>query len=316
MSESKAREWLLSHHNNEYRKNQNHFRLLTGKAKTIAIASGKGGVGKTSVSIKVAKILSEQGYRVLLVDCDYNLSNTAVKLGLPLDDKFNSFVNSALDFESTIYRDGQFHLLKGCNGNNDLFDNDDMVNRILFQVVVQQENNFDFIIFDCPAGLVKENLAICAYCDYRMVVLAPDRSSITDAYSLVKILHSRFGVNDFHLVLNKISNQPQYQRLVKAFSDTVNQFLNCRVRVLGGVKYFGEQVDRFDQELLKTAGTELHDDFLKIIKSFTDEFLDVLSSEEASTRRPLSGMGIGKATLTHAPFRGSNSGHEVRTNHI
>lgn len=309
MSESKTREWLLSHH-----KTQNYSRKLTGKARTIAIASGKGGVGKTSVSIKVGKILAAQGYRVLLVDCDYNLSNTAVKLGIPLDDKFNSFINSNLDFESTIYSDGQFHLLKGCNGNDDLFDSDELVNKILFQIIGQQENNFDFILFDCPAGLVKENLSICAYADYRMVVLTPDRSSITDAYSLVKILNSRYGVNDFHLVLNKISNTPQLMRLVKAFTDTVNQFLSCRVKVLGGVKYFGEQVDRFDQELLKTAGATIHEDFLKIINSFTDEIRDVFSGEPEITRASLSGLGIGKTT--QAPLRGSTFGHDARTNHI
>ena len=315
MSESKTRDWLLSHHQNDQHTQTKGSRRLTGRAKTIAIASGKGGVGKTSVSIKTAKILADQGYKVLLIDCDYNLSNTAVKLGIPLDNKFNEFVNSNLEFSQSIYQDGQFHLLKGCNGNEDLFENQSMVDRILFEVMAQQENNYDFILLDCPAGLVKENLSICAYCDHRMVVLAPDRSSITDAYSLVKILNNKYGVNDFHLVLNKISSETQYLRLIKAFGDTVNQFLQCRVRVLGGIRFQTESVDQFDQELLKSAGTNIHSDFIKIIKSFTDEYLDDVPSHEGISRLPLSGNRIGKA-ISVTPYRGPQQGQEVRTNHI
>ena len=84
MSTKNATEWLMSHK----RFDAHQLKKIPNRTYSIAITSGKGGVGKTSVSIKMAKVLAEDGYRVLLVDFDTNLSNTAVKLGLPINDNF------------------------------------------------------------------------------------------------------------------------------------------------------------------------------------------------------------------------------------
>ena len=78
-------DWLIS-------QNKYQSKKTNQKAKTISITAGKGGVGKTSVSVKFARMLADKGYKVLLLDCDYNLSNTVVKLGLPVTNQSsNSF---------------------------------------------------------------------------------------------------------------------------------------------------------------------------------------------------------------------------------
>lgn len=257
-------DWLVSQ--NKYQSKKTGL-----KAKTISVTAGKGGVGKTSVAVKMAKILATSGYKVLLLDCDTNLSNTVVKLGLPINNYFYELISAQREFNDCLHKDGNLHLLSGCNGSIDLFNKNLEVDRIIIDILVNHERDYDYIILDCPAGITKETLTLNAYSDYRFVVVTPDKSSVTDSYSLIKLLNIEFGVNDNHLLLNKISSEPQYQRMVKTLSETVETFLKCRLHILGGIKNVEAPVDQFDTLLLKQENSSLHKNFMKIVKKFTDE---------------------------------------------
>jgi flagellar biosynthesis protein FlhG len=271
-------DWLVSQ--NKYQAKKTNF-----KAKTISVTAGKGGVGKTSVAVKMAKILSLSGYKVLLLDCDTNLSNTVVKLGLPINNYFYDLISARRDFRDCLHVDGNLHLLAGCNGNIDLFNKNLEIDRIIIDILVNHESDYDYIILDCPAGITKETLTLNAYSDYRFVIVTPDKSSVTDSYSLIKILNSEFGINDNHLLLNRISSGPQYQRMVKTLSETVETFLKCRLHILGGIKNEEAPVDQFDTLLLHQENSSLHRNFVKIVKKFTDEIEGV--DFEASSQKGL-----------------------------
>lgn len=257
-------DWLIS-------QNKYQSKKTNRKAKTISITAGKGGVGKTSVSVKFAKMLAKKGYKVLLLDCDYNLSNTVVKLGLPVTNQFYELVSAQKEFEDCVFKDGNFHLLSGCNGNLDLFKKSLEIDKIIIDILVNHEKDYDFIILDCPAGITKETLTLNAYSDYRFVVVTPDKSSVTDSYSLIKILNKEFGVNDNHLLVNKVSNETQYQRMVKTLSETVENFLKCRLYILGGLSKVDGPVDQFDTILLEEENSSLSKNFAKIVAKFTEE---------------------------------------------
>ncbi len=275
MSRKTPAQWLLSHHSGfsagDNATIEHTFTNSPRKAKTIAVSSGKGGVGKTSVAIKMAKMMVERGDKVLLIDCDYNLSNTAVKLGIPLDSKFYDLFVNNLDFSDAIYKDGNFHLLSACNGNIDLFERSVGIENLIVDIVDTHRHEYDAIILDCPAGLNKEVAVLNTYCDYRFVVVTPDRSSITDSYSLIKVLGQRHSLKSFHLIFNKISGQKQYDRLAETFLKTSAHYLDCRLKVLGGIPFFNEQVDHFDRELLKVADSNIHKSFNKVMKRFSEE---------------------------------------------
>jgi flagellar biosynthesis protein FlhG len=110
-----------------------------------------------------------------------------------------------------------------------------------------------------------------------MVVVTPDKSSITDSYSLLKLLNKKYGINENHLVLNKISNQSQYSKLVNTLSSTVDRFLNCRLNILGGISFMFEDSDSFDQHLLNFSDNKIHSQFTKLVKKLTDEVDDTRS---------------------------------------
>lgn len=267
-------DWLIS-------QNKYQSKRTNQKAKTISITAGKGGVGKTSVSVKFARMLAEEGFKVLLLDCDYNLSNTVVKLGLPVTNQFYELVSAQKEFDDCIYKEGNLHILSGCNGNIDLFNKSLEIDRIIIDILVNHERDYDYIILDCPAGITKETLTLNAYSDYRFVVVTPDKSSVTDSYSLIKILNKEFGVNDNHLLVNKISSDTQYQRMVKTLSETVESFLKCRLHILGGIEKVEAPVDQFDSILLNTANSSLHKNFEKLIKKFTEEIEGNLERDES-----------------------------------
>ncbi|MBH47416.1 MAG: hypothetical protein CME71_04530 [Halobacteriovorax sp.] len=274
-----ASEWLIS---------QNKFhrdaRAPGRRAHTVSITGGKGGVGKTSIAIKMARMLSQRDFKVLLIDCDTNLSNTAVKLGLPLNDHFMDLVTARKSFEECLYIDGNFHLLSACNGNLDLFERNLEFDRLLIDVVSAHEREYDFILLDCPAGLSKTSMTLNAYSDQRIIVATPDRASITDSYSLMKILNTKYGVNENHLLVNKVSTLSQYQRMVKTLGETVENFLTARLKVLGFVALERGAVDRFDQELLGGANSALERDFAKVLSRFTEETIGANVSAQGSTR--------------------------------
>ena len=264
LKKSNPGDWLVSQ--NKYQTKKRGF-----KAKTISVTAGKGGVGKTSIAVKMAKIMSQEGYKVLLLDCDTNLSNTVVKLGLPINNYFYDLISARRDFNDCLHIDGNLHLLAGCNGNIELFNKNLEFDRIIIDIIASHEQEYDYIILDCPAGITKETLTLNAYSDFRFVIVTPDKSSVTDSYSLIKILNLEFGVSDNHLLLNKISSGPQYQRMVKTLSETVETFLKCRLHILGGIKNEEVPVDQFDTVLLHRENSSLHRNFVKIVKKFTDE---------------------------------------------
>lgn len=271
---SKTSEWLVSFGSN-YQKHVANLvserKLQTEKSTTISITGGKGGVGKTSVSLKLARTLVEKGNRVLLIDCDYNLSNTAIKLGLPLSNTFFSLVTAQKTFEECLYKDNNFHLLSACNGSLDLFDTSFKFEELIIDIINEHESEYDYILLDCPAGLLREALTLNAYCDKRIVVVTPDKSSITDSYSLIKVLSHKFGIKDNHLLVNMVHTKSQYERVVSTLSETIENFLGCRTKILGGIKKLNLDQNQFDKYFLEGGKNDLHKNFLQVVKRLADE---------------------------------------------
>ncbi len=278
MSKLSSTEWLLSQNKYENSLESVHYQTNIGsrKATTISVSSGKGGVGKTTSSILLAKNLANNGFKTLLVDCDFNLSNTAVKLGLPLNNDFYNFATQNKKFEDCVYKEGNFHLLTSCNGSLDMFNNDLKLDQLIIDVIIKNERKYDYIILDCPAGVQKKTLGLCAYADLRFVIVTPEKSSITDSYSLMKILSKNFGTNNFHILLNKISHDKQKERIVNSISDTVDRFLSARLSFLGSVIHDKNNVDEFDRVLENNSSHPISVEFSQIVKKFVEEDISTM----------------------------------------
>lgn len=247
----------------------------------LSITGGKGGVGKTSVALKFARELAARGERVLLIDADTNLSNTAIKLGLPLGDGFWKLLSGEQSFEATVIRREGFDLLPACNGSVELFESKMAYDELLIEIIASHEQDYDWVLLDCPAGLGRESLVLNAWCDHRIVVVTPDRSSITDSYSLVKLLAGRFGIKENHLLVNMVQHDRQFQKVVLTLSETIENFLGARTHVVGGLRKLDVTAEGFDTFFLSDEQTEWHKNFVKLVSSFAEKW-----STRAATSGP------------------------------
>lgn len=278
----KTSEWLLSFNS---QKEQTSTYVTdkqvnpSSRTVTVSITGGKGGVGKTSVSVKLAKELALKNFKVLLIDCDTNLANTAIKLGLPVLNNFYSLVTAEKEFEDCLYKEENFHLLSACNGSIDLFDSNFRLEDVILDIINCHGNQYDFVLLDCPAGLLRETLTLNAYCDNRIFIVTPDKSSITDSYSLMKVLCKKFGIKENHLVVNMYSNMNQFHRVVKTISETVENFLGGRTHILGGLPKIDIDQSRFDSFFLADGKNELHKSFCKVVGRYTDQLSTALTRE-------------------------------------
>lgn len=274
----KTSKWLHSFNSEQHATSKLSISSGIQKAKTISITGGKGGVGKTSFSLKFSKELARAGKRVLLIDCDYNLSNTAIRLGLPLNNtNFYSLLTSQKEFTDCLYKEGNFHLLSACNGDLDLFESELKLEDLIIDIINSHDSEYDFILLDCPAGLSKESLTLNAYCDERFFIVTPDKASITDSYSLMKVLSNKYSVRENHLLVNMYSNKKQFERVVTTISETAENFLGCRTQVLGGIPKIDVEYSRFDTFFLSNADSQFQKRFLKVVGKYAD---DVRTSEK------------------------------------
>ncbi len=266
----KTSQWLQSFSSNKQSKNSAHRASEVGCTK-IAVTGGKGGVGKTSIALKTAMELAGAGYRTLLIDCDSNLSNTAIKLGLPLDNKFEKLLAGEATFEECLIRQNNFHLLPASNGSVSVFESKLNFDEIVIDIISSHESEYDYILLDCPAGVFRDSLTLNAYCDHRWVVVTPDRSSITDSYSLIKLLSQRFGIKENHLIVNMYQNEKQFQKVVLTLSETIENFLGARTMILGGIQKYDVTAEGFDTFFLSEDKNEFNWNFVKLLYGFTEK---------------------------------------------
>ena len=279
---AQAQDWLFN-----FRSQVNvptRMNTFSHQPKTFSVTGGKGGVGKTSIALKLAIELSAASARVLLIDFDYNLSNTGIKLGLPFGPTLAQLLRGEVSLKQAIIRGPKFDLLSGGNGDLDLFErHEHHFERFIIDIVHQVEKEYDVIIFDCPAGLGREALSLNAYSDYRIMIVAPDRSSITDAYAMMKILKHKFGVSSNLLLANKIESTDQYLRLVKSLTETAENFLDVQLSILGMISKVEVSHSNFDHFFLFDQTSKTHHDFTKVLAVLTEKCLD---GRDSSKSRP------------------------------
>lgn len=263
----KTSDWLQSFTSKQATLRPREFNGCT----KIAVTGGKGGVGKTSIALKTAVELSRAGHRTLLVDCDSNLSNTAIKLGLPVDNKFERLLSAEISFEECLVQRGNFHLLPACNGSLELFESKLQFDEIIADIILTHEHEYDYILLDCPAGLSREALTLSAACDHRFIVVTPDRASITDSYSLIKVLKQRFGITQNHLLVNMHQGEKQLKKVTQTLTETIQNFLGIQTQTLGGIQKFDVSAEGFDTFFLSDEKSDWNKNFVKILYGFTEK---------------------------------------------
>lgn len=194
----------------------------TSARNIIAVASGKGGVGKTWFSITLAHALARQGKKVLLFDGDLGLANVDVQLGLVAKHDLNDVMEGTLGIKRVVhsYAEGGFDIVAGRSGQTALSALPVQKLTELREQILSVSGDYDAIILDLGAGVDRTVRFLAAVAGMTVVIVTEEPTSLTDAYAFIKLSHQSGHAENIKVVANMISSEKEgektYQTLLKA----------------------------------------------------------------------------------------------------
>ena len=204
------------------------------RTRTIAVTSGKGGVGKSNFALNFALSLVQQNRKVLIFDVDLGFSNVDVLLGRSNKESIATMLEKNLSIWDII-EEGPNGLLfiSGGSGFQDVVQLDEVKLNKLIGELSSIQGFVDYIILDTGAGLSYENLRFILAADDVILVTTPEPTSITDAYSIVKMLHAKDQNIHLQLIINQCTNDQEGRQTAENFTAVTEKFLAKQVGTLG-----------------------------------------------------------------------------------
>jgi len=206
--------------------------------RVISVASGKGGVGKTSVSVNLAIELNRLGARVLVVDADFGLANVDVMLGVTSKYDVSYFLRGEKTLSEIIQLGHEgVRFISGGSGVYDLLNIHEKQLAELLSGLVRIDSPIDFIIIDTGAGINDNVLKMVLASSETIVVTTPEPTSILDAYALVKTIVKRDISHPVHVLINKCESKKEANRVQEGFVEVVGRHLGKNINPLGLIMY-------------------------------------------------------------------------------
>lgn len=223
-------------------------------AKVITVTSGKGGVGKSSVSVNLAIQLQKLGNRVVIMDADFGLANIEVMLGIrPKYNLADLIFRGKRMNEIVIPGPEGIGFISGGSGIQELtrLTNDQIIG--LNQSLSLLDEIADIIIIDTGAGIGDAVMEFACSSDETILIVTPEPTSITDAYAVLKALDKRMmetpGSYTIKMLANRVGSLAEGRELYEKLSVVINKFLKIKVEFLGAVP----QDTLFSQAVLKQS---------------------------------------------------------------
>lgn len=210
-----------------------------GQLRTIAVLSGKGGVGKSNVSVALAYALADRGKRVILLDADLGMANLDILCGVSAKYNLSHLVKGSRTLsEILIPLEDRVALLPGGVGLREMADLDDATLERVFDMLTELEERADYLILDAGAGIHKGVLSFARAADMALLVTTPEPTSVRDAYGVIKSLESGAGRGRgqaLMLVVNMVSNKKEGQDVAERIRLASMQFLGNAPTYLGHI---------------------------------------------------------------------------------
>jgi len=206
------------------------------KGRVISVTSGKGGVGKTNVSINLAYALAALGRRVYLLDADLGLANVDVLLNLTPTYTLDDVLAGEKELRDIVVDGpGNIKVLPSSTGVVEMAELDEERQTRLLEKLRELDESIDYLIIDTGAGIASNVLRFNVCADEIILVVTPEPSSMTDAYSVIKVMASRYDIRSFNLLANSLDSPKEGDRVFERLQKVTRDFLQLELNYLGGI---------------------------------------------------------------------------------
>ena len=204
--------------------------------KVIAVTGGKGGVGKTTVSVNLAAALAQRGHRALLLDGDLGLANVDVLLGISPRWSLAHVLSGERTLEEIIVEAPQgFRVVPAASGIERLANLTAAEHLGLVRAFSSLDDGTDVLVVDTPAGIAPGVLQLAQAAQHVLVVVCDEPASVTDAYALVKVLSRNHGVRRFQILANMVRERGGGRALFQNLSRVTGRFLDVTLDYAGEI---------------------------------------------------------------------------------
>jgi len=206
--------------------------------RSIAIAGGKGGVGKTTVAVNLGMALAMGGRDVVLLDADLAMANIDVLLGLQPTRHLGHMLEGECRIEDLILQAPHgLKVIPATSGARRMAQLPNIEHAAVIRAFDEYPIAPEYLIVDTAAGISDSVSMFAAASDEVVVVVCDEPASLTDAYALIKVMSREFGVNRFRIVANMVRHAQEGRQLFEKLSRVTNRFLDVSLDFMGMVPH-------------------------------------------------------------------------------
>ena len=244
----------------------------------IAVTSGKGGVGKTSIVVNVSIALQKAGKKVAILDADFGLANVDVFFGLVPTHNLGHVLEGILPLKSIILEGPEgVHIIPAGSGLQELTDMADSTRDRILLELSGILNQYDFLLIDTASGISNNVVGLLAVSARVVVVSMPEPTAMLDAYALIKVLLRRNRSKEILLVINSAESDDEAQRVFSQLARVVQSFLAKQITLLG----FVLKDDKVSEAVRQQVPIFLSNPRAGVSRCFTRIAASLLSSTQA-----------------------------------
>jgi len=206
--------------------------------RVIAVTGGKGGVGKTNVSINLAVSMSEMGRRVMILDADLGLANIDIALGLHSEYDLSHVLSGERSLNEVIL-DGPagVRVVPASSGVQEMAELSRAEHAGLINAFSEISDDLDVLIIDTAAGISDTVVSFSRAAQELVIVVCDEPASITDAYALIKLLNREYSVNRFRILANMVRSTQEGRDLYNKLYRVTDRYLDVMLNYMGCIPY-------------------------------------------------------------------------------
>jgi len=209
-----------------------------GPVQVIAVTGGKGGVGKTNVSVNLAVAMAGMGKKVMLLDADLGLANIDIVLGLHPDKDLSHVLNGECSLDEVVIEGpAGVQVVPGASGVQQMAELSEAEHAGLIRAFSDVAGDLDVLIVDTAAGISDTVISFSRAAQELVVVVCDEPASITDAYAMIKLLNREYGVDRFRVLANMTRSAQEGRDLYNKMCKVTDRYLDVMLSYMGSIPF-------------------------------------------------------------------------------